>query len=72
MPRHFWKISIVTRVLPRRDSEMTGVIVRIERTNTILKRLVNKLFAVANTCHDTNQTDKASDKEIAFLSLAAL
>ena len=72
VPRQFWKVSIVTRVLPSRDSEIRGVIVRIEKTNTILKRPVNKLFTVENTCHDTNQTDKASNKEIASPSPAAL
>ena len=51
---------MVTRVLPSRDSEIRGVIVRIKRTNRILKGPVNKLFAVENTYHDTNQTDKAS------------
>ena len=56
VPRHFRKISIVTRVLPSRDSEIRGVIVRIAKTNTILKRPTNKLFAVENTYHDTNQT----------------
>ena len=35
VPRHFWKISIVTRVLPSRDSEIRGVIVRIAKTNKI-------------------------------------
>ena len=72
VPRHFWKISIVTRVLPSRDSEIRGAIVRIAKTNTILKRPVNKLFAVENTYHDTNQTDKASNKKIASLSPDAL
>ena len=72
VPRHFWRIAIVTRVLPSRDSEIRGAIVRIAKTNTILKRPVNKLFAVENTCHDTNQTDKASHKEIASLSPAVL
>ena len=38
---------------------------RIAKINTILKCPVNKLFAVENTYHDTNQTDKASHKEIA-------
>ena len=38
VPRHFWKISIVTRVLPSKDFEIRGVIVRIEKTNTIPKR----------------------------------
>ena len=42
VPRHFWRIAIVTRVLPSRDSEIRGTIVRITKTNTILKRLVNK------------------------------
>ena len=28
------------------------------KTNTILKRPVNKLFTVKNTQHDTNKTDK--------------
>ena len=47
--RHFWRIVIVTRVLPSRDSEIRGAIVRIVKTNTILKRPVNKLFTVENT-----------------------
>ena len=72
VPRHFWKISIVTRVLPSRDSEIRGVIVRIAKTNRTLNRPVNKLFAVENTYHDANQTDKASNKEIASPSPSAL
>ena len=65
VPKHFWRIAIVTRVLPIRDSEVKGAIVRIAKTNTILKRPVNKFLAVENTYHDTNQTDNASHKEIA-------
>ena len=72
VPRHFWKISIVRRVLPCRDYEMRGVIVRIEKTNTILKRPVHKLFVVDNTYHGANQKDKASNKEIASPSPPAL
>ena len=63
MPRHSWRIFIVTGVLPSRDSEIRGAIVRIAKTNTILKRPVNKLFAVENTYHDTNQTDKAREQK---------
>ena len=70
--KRFWKIPILTRVLPSRDSEIKGVIVRIEKTNTILKCPVNKLLAVENRYHDTNQTDKASNKEIVSPSPAAL
>ena len=66
MPKHFWRIAIVTRVLPSRDSEIRGAIVRIAKINTILKCPVNKLFAVENTYHDIIQTDKASHKEIAL------
>ena len=64
VPKHFWGIAIVTRVFPSIDSEIRGAIVRITKTNTIFKRPVNKLFAVENT-YDTNQTDKASHREIA-------
>ena len=49
VPRHFRRIVIVTRVLPSRDYEIRGAIVRIATTNTILKRPVKKLFAVENT-----------------------
>ena len=65
VPKRFWKIAIVTRALPSRDSEIRGAIVRITKTNTILKHPVNKVFAVENTYHDTNQTDKTNHTEIA-------
>ena len=37
---------------------------RISKTNTILKRGVNKLVAVENTFHDTKQTDKAREQKL--------
>ena len=40
VPRHFWRIAIVTWVLPRRDSEIWGANLRIAKTNTIPKRSV--------------------------------
>ena len=64
VPRNFCRIAIVTGVLTRRDSEIRGAIVRMAKTNTILKRLVNKLFTVKNSCHDTNQTDKAREQKL--------
>ena len=69
VPRHFWRIAIVTQVLPLRDSEIRGVIVRIAKTNAILKRPVKKLFTVQNTYHDTNQTDKARERRFTLLIL---
>ena len=59
-------------ILPIRDSEIRGEKVRVAKTKTILKRPVNKLFAVKNTYHDTNQTDKVSHQEIAYPSPAVL
>ena len=59
VPRNLWKIAIVTGVLPSRDSEIGGAIVRMVKTDTILKHPLNKLFTVKNTYHDSNQTDKA-------------
>ena len=49
VPTYFWRIAIVTGVLPSRDSEIRRAIVRMTKTNTILKRPVNKLFTVKNT-----------------------
>ena len=49
VPKHFWRIAIIMRILPSRDSEIRGVIMRITKTNTILKRPLNKLFTVENT-----------------------
>ena len=46
--KHFWRTVIVTQVLPTRDSDIKGTIVRITKTNAIPKRPVNKLFAVEN------------------------
>ena len=36
------KIAVVTGILPSRDSEIKGAIVRIKKTNAILKRPINK------------------------------
>ena len=52
------------RVLPSRDSEKKGTILRIKKANVILKRLVNKLFPNEYTYHDTNQTDKAREQKL--------
>ena len=56
VPRHFWRIAIVTRVLPSRDSEIRGAIARIAKISAMLKRPVNKIFPIENTYQDTNQT----------------
>ena len=64
MPRHFWKIVIVTGVLSSRDSEIKEAIVRIKKTNAILKRPVNKLFPTEYTYHDTKETDKVMEQKL--------
>ena len=64
VPRHFWKIVIVTGVLPSRSSEIKGAIVEIKKTNAILKRPINKLVPIEYTYHDTNQTDKARKQKL--------
>ena len=40
LPRDFWRIAIVTWLLPSRDSEVRGAIVGIAKINTIPKRPV--------------------------------
>ena len=64
VPRHFWRIA--------RGSETRGAIVRIAKTNKILKRPLKKLFAVENTYHDTNQTDKAREQKFRLWTLQIL
>ena len=71
-PRQFWRIAIVTRVLPSRDSEIKRAIVRIAKTNTIPKHLVNKLFAIENKYHDTNQRYKARQQKFRLWTLQIL
>ena len=39
----------LTGVLPSRDSEVRGAIVRMAKTNAILKCPVNKFFPIENT-----------------------
>ena len=62
VPRHFSRIAIVTGVLPSRDSEIRGAIVKLAKIKTILKRPINKLFTVKNTHHDTNQQIRKGNK----------
>ena len=64
MPRQFWKAAILTGVLPSRDSGREETIVRIKKTNAILKRSVNKFFPIEYTYHETNQTDKAMEQKL--------
>ena len=64
VPRRFWKMAIVTGILPSRDSEIKGAIGRIKKTNPILKHPINKLFPIEYTYHDTNQTDKARAQKL--------
>ena len=54
-PGTFGELQL-TGALPSRDSEVRGAIVRIAKTNAILKRPVNKLFLIENAYQDTNQT----------------
>ena len=54
----------LTGVLPIRDSEVRGAIVRIAKTNTILKRPVNKLFSIENTYQDINQAGTAREQKL--------
>ena len=64
VPKHFWRIAIVTEVLPSRVLKQKGVIVRIKKANTVFKSPVNKLFPTEYTYHDTNQTDKAREQKL--------
>ena len=59
---HFLRIAIVRAVLPSSDSDMRGTVVRIAKTNTILKRPVNEPFAKTVTKQIT-QGNKSEGKK---------
>ena len=59
---HFLRIAIVRVVLPSSDSDMRGTVVRIAKTNTILKRPVNEPFAKIVTKQIT-QGNKSEGKK---------
>ena len=46
------------------NTQVRGALVRIAKTNAILKRPIKKLFIVENTYRDTNQTDKAKGQKL--------
>ena len=51
-------------MLPSGDSDIREAIMRIGKTNTILKRTVNKLLPIENTYQDTNQKNKAKEQKL--------
>ena len=63
VPIHVLGIAILIGLLPSTDFEIREAIVRIAKTNKILKQPVNILFTVENTYHDTNQTDEAREQK---------
>ena len=64
VPKHFWRIAIVAGLLLNRGSETRGAIVKSTKTSAISKRLINKLFTIENTYHDTNQIDKSREQKL--------
>ena len=64
VPKHFWRIAIVAELLLNRGSETRGAIAKSTKTSAIPKRLINKLFTIENTYHDTNQIDKSREQKL--------
>ena len=46
------------------NTQVRGALVRIAKTNAILKRPMKKPFIVENTYRDTNQTDRAKGQKL--------
>ena len=59
VPRHFWRIAIVTRVLPSRDSETKR---SDKKANAILKRPLNKIYPTEYTYHDLTRQIRQGNK----------
>ena len=62
VPRHFWRIAIVTGVLPSRDSEIREALMRIEKDQ--YNSQTSRKLTFHSTYHDTNQTDKAREQKL--------
>ena len=68
-PDTFGEFAIVIGVLPSRDFEIRGAIVRLAKINTILTCSVNKLFPIENTYQvktvtkQTRQGNKSSGEK---------
>ena len=63
----WWKVAQTQnchcgRSFTSRDPEIRGAIVKTAKTDTILKRRINKFFTIENT-YDTKQTDKAREQK---------
>ena len=64
VPKHFWRVAIVTGVLSSKDSETKRSDSRIEKANATLKHRVNKFFPTEYTIHDSKQTEKAREQKL--------
>ena len=62
VPRHFWRTTKVTGVLPSCYSEIRGATVRIAKTNAILKRPLNKLGPMENNIQTLNKQIRQGNK----------
>ena len=62
-PETFWELPL-TGVLHGRDSKIRGTIVGFAKISAILKRSVNKLFPIENTCQDTKKTATAEERKL--------
>ena len=60
-PETFGELTL-TGVLPSRDSEIRGAIVRMTKTNAILKHPVNKLFPIENTDQEPTKRSRQGNK----------
>ena len=65
VPRHFWRIAIVMRVLPRRESEIRG---SIDQYNPQISRKKS----LRSWKYDTNQRDKAREQKFKLWTLEIL
>ena len=73
--RSMWRVGIVEKLLQGKDGQIRGVKVRVPKTNSILKRPVNKLYLVERMKETVteveneviNITDGRSRREAAIL-----
>ena len=60
LPRSLWKVGIVEELFQGKDEKIRGAAVGIPKTNSVIKRPINKLYLVERMGDNTETHDDSS------------
>ena len=64
VPRHLWRIGIITKLLTSKDGNCRGAEVKIGKTSSIIRRPVNKLYPLVPSSDDVNSDPYKADENV--------